>query len=159
MRRRRVPLATILCLLFFIPLSAPRADEFDDGAAYLQSGETERGIEILNGIGETGDAATQYKVGVALINFSTEDGVRWIEAAAQRGFPEAQRDMGVFYESGNGVDKDLAYAFMWYYLAQERMKDPVLRDDTRRRMKQVYAAMTTRERYNAEQLVRYWQPK
>lgn len=159
MRRRLVLLAPVLCLLSLVPVSVSRADGFDDGKAHLRNGETERGIEVLNAFAEAADAATQYSVGVELINFSSADGIRWIEASAQRGFAEAQRDMGLFYESGNGVDKDLAHAFKWYYLAQERMKDPVLRDETRRSMKQVYAAMNPRERYNAEQLIKYWQPK
>ncbi len=145
-------------MLPVLPISA-WAGTLEDGKIQLQDGDVEGGVETLNALAESADAATQYEIGVALINFSAADGVRWMETAADRGNAEAQRDVGMLYAFGNGVPKDLPKAFLWLYVAEKGSKDAAIREDIHHTLKQVYAEMTKRERYNAEQLVRYWQPK
>jgi TPR repeat protein len=42
---------------------------------------------------------------------------RWYEKAAQRGEPNAQNQIGYFYQSGIGVPKDVGRAMHWYQLS------------------------------------------
>jgi hypothetical protein len=42
---------------------------------------------------------------------------RWYEKAAQRGEPNAQNQIGYFYQSGIGVPQDLTRALHWYQLS------------------------------------------
>lgn len=155
---RRKVLAGFLCAAL-LQANAAHADAFDDANQALQDGDIEGGIASMNALAEAGDAPTQYRIGVALINFSSADGIRWMEMAADRNYAEAQRELGMLYANGIGVSKDLPRAFLWLYLAEKGAPDKASRSDIRNALKQVYAEMSQRERYNAEQLLRYWQPK
>ena len=39
---------------------------------------------------------------------------------AEQGDPRAQYNLGCCYELGDGVEKDLSQAYIWYYLAAEK---------------------------------------
>ena len=155
---RRSLIASVFCALL-LPAAAAHAGAFDDANQALLDGDVENGLASMNALAEAGDPSTQYKVGVALINYSNEDGIRWIETAANRNYAEAQREIGMFYANGIGVHRDLPSAFKWLYLAQENKLDAATLAETRRVARQVFAEMTHRERYSAKQLIRYWAPK
>ncbi len=155
---RRSLLASVFCTML-LPTAAAYADAFDDASQALQDGDVENGLASMNALAEAGDPSTQYKIGVALINYNSADGIRWIEAAANRNHAEAQREIGMLYANGIGVQRDLPSAFKWLYLAQENKLDAATLADTRRVARQVFAEMTHRERYSAKQLIRYWAPK
>lgn len=155
---RRGLLAGILCAAL-LQAAASRADTFDDANQALLDGDVENGLASMNALAESGDPLMQYKIGVALINFSSADGLRWIETAADRNYAEAQREIGMLYAHGIGVHRDLPNAFKWLYIAQKGKLDKATRRETRRFLRQLYAEMSRRERYNAEQLVKYWAPK
>ena len=155
---RRSLLATVFCAVL-LQAAAAHADAFDDANQALQDGDVENGLASMNALAESGDPSTQYRVGVALINYSSEDGIRWIETAANRNYPEAQREIGMLYANGIGVHRDLPSAFKWLYLAQENKLDQATLAETRRAARQVFAEMSHRERYSAKQLIRYWAPR
>lgn len=155
---RRNLFATVFCAAL-LQASAAHADAFDDAYQALQDGDVEGGLVSMNALAEAGDPSTQFRIGVALINYSGADGIRWIETAADRNHAEAQREIGMLYFNGIGVDRDLPSAFKWLYLAQENNLDDETRAETRRTARQVFAEMTQRERYSAKQLIRYWAPK
>ena len=155
--RRCWGLACLACLVFLL-ISPSQADQFDDARAYFDSGDTKKGIELLNSIAEAGDAATQYRVGTELIGFG-DSGMRWIESAAERGHAEAQADMGLLYASGTFVKQDLPRAFMWYFLALKGNLDPSDREGAQKTAKNVYAAMTSQQRKEAERLILNWKPR
>ncbi len=155
---RRSLLASVFCAVL-LQASAAHADAFDDASQALQDGDVENGLASMNALAETGDPSTQFKIGVALINYSSEDGIRWIETAANRNHAEAQREIGMLYANGIGVHRDLPSAFKWLYLAQENKLDKATLAETRRAARQVFAEMTQRERYSAKQLIRYWAPR
>lgn len=133
---RRGLLAGILCAAWLYA-GAAHADAFDDASQALQDGDVENGLASMNALAETGDPSTQFKIGVALINYSSEDGIRWIETAANRNHPEAQREIGMLYANGIGVHRDLPSAFKWLYLAQENKLDKATLAETRRAARQV----------------------
>jgi hypothetical protein len=158
MPMRRNLLAGLFSALL-LQASAAFADAFDDANQALLDGDVENGLASMNALAESGDPLMQYKVGVALINFSTDDGIRWISTAADRNYAEAQREIGTLYAHGIGVHRDLPSAFKWLYLAQDNKLDKASRKETRRLARQVFAEMSVRERYSAKQMIRYWVPR
>lgn len=74
-------------------------------------------------MGERGDAAEQYAVGV---RYAMGDGVkqdyteasRWFSMAAAQGNVDAQSTLGAYYMTGTGVIKDPSKAYFWALLAQ-----------------------------------------
>lgn len=43
-----------------------------------------------------------------------ETAVKWYTLAAQQGLAEAQANLGVMYQHGNGIPKDIDRAYMWF---------------------------------------------
>ena len=77
-------------------------------------------LEKLRPLADTGDAAAQYALflcihhggnGVAQDNTQA---LAWLQKAAAQGFPEAQYNLGVFYEKGHGIPQDDDRARAWY---------------------------------------------
>lgn len=61
--------------------------------------------------------------GIGLVNDflgNSTEAVKWYTLAADRGFADAQNNLGVCYENGNGVAKSYAEAVKWYKLAAEQ---------------------------------------
>jgi len=46
--------------------------------------------------------------------------VVWNRIAAEQGYPDAQYNLGVMYENGQGIAKDEAQAVAWYRKAAEQ---------------------------------------
>lgn len=155
---RRSLVASLVCAVL-LQASAANADAFDEANQALQDGDVENGLASMNALAEAGDPSLQFRIGVALINYSGADGIHWIETAADRNHAEAQCEIGMLYANGIGVDRDLPSAFKWLYLAQENSLDAETRAETRRVARQIFAEMTQRQRYSAKQLIRYWAPK
>jgi len=45
---------------------------------------------------------------------------KWYEKAAKSGHPDAQRNLGVMYESGHGLARDFENAYIWLYAAHRQ---------------------------------------
>ena len=81
---------------------------------------------ILRAKAEKGDAQSQFEFGQVF--YSGEFGkatnyleaVKWFRKAAGQNYPQAQYDLGVCYESGNGVPQNYAEAVQWYRKAAEQ---------------------------------------
>ncbi len=72
-----------------------------------------------------GDANAQWMLGQPLVmgTLGAADGaqaVRWLTRAADQGHGLAQRDLGLLYELGRGVDQDALEAYFWYSLASRQ---------------------------------------
>lgn len=70
-----------------------------------------------------GFATGAVQVGIGLVNDflgNSTEAVKWYTLAADRGFADAQNNLGVCYENGNGVAKSYAEAVKWYKLAAEQ---------------------------------------
>ena len=48
------------------------------------------------------------------------EAVKWFRAGAEQGYVQAQYSLGVCYENGWGVGKDLEQAVKWYSVAAEQ---------------------------------------
>lgn len=137
-----------------------RADSVAGAKALIASGDVDGGSTMLNTVAASGDAATQYAAGTALLDLGNDDdALRWITSSAERGHAEAQADLALLHASGTFVKQDLPRAFMWYILALKGDLDPSLREGAQKNAKSVYAAMTSQERKEAERLILNWKPR
>ena len=48
------------------------------------------------------------------------EAVKWYLRAAEQGYPDAQFNLGMSYEFGEGVDQDVGAAIRWYRKAAEQ---------------------------------------
>jgi hypothetical protein len=46
--------------------------------------------------------------------------VKWYTKAAEQGYEQAQHNLGVCYDNGTGVEKDMNEAVKWYTKAAEQ---------------------------------------
>jgi len=70
---------------------------------------------------ETDGAVRQYNMGVVSMEREEyENAVRYFRKAAEQGHAPAQNNLGVCYENGKGVEKDVYEAVKWYRKAAEQ---------------------------------------
>ena len=75
------------------------------------------------------------------------------KSLAERGLADAQYNLGVMYDSGNGVQQDYVLAYMWYTLAETRGDEGAIKN------RGLVAAEMTREQIaEAQRLAREWKP-
>jgi len=72
---------------------------------------------------EQGIAEAQYALGNLLHAYDddTENGkesLKWHRMSAEQGYAQAQQALGERYYKGEGVSKDIVYAFMWMSIAE-----------------------------------------
>jgi TPR repeat protein len=76
---------------------------------------------------------------------------KWIERAADSGYPDAQYDIGVMHATGEGVTRDLSTAYMWLDLAADtKGLEPGIF------WKNIDKLLTPAQRLEAEQLKKTW---
>ena len=82
------------------------------------------------------------------------EAVRWLQAAAEPGYPPAQGLLGMLCDEGNGVEKSPVEAQFWWSVgAQADPSSPLskLRDASRERL-------TAEQRVEVDRRVKAWQP-
>jgi TPR repeat protein len=91
-----------------------------------QSNSKEMSIfEIQKGLAETGDAYSQYMLGLTYargdgVEKDQSEAVKWYLKASEQGLAEAQSLLGSCYELGKGVEKNQVEAVKWYQKAAEQ---------------------------------------
>ena len=63
------------------------------------------------------DLALYYAEGRGGVETNIKTAASWFEKAAQRGVVDSQYNLGVLYESGQGLPKNLTEAYIWYSIA------------------------------------------
>jgi len=159
LKRRLFLLISLSLTCLFGPTGIAHAASVAEAKELIASGDVDSGRKMLHAVAAAGDPTTQYEAGTELLNLGGDDGFQWIRSSAERGYVSAQRDVGLMYHAGVGVEQDLPRALMWYTLALMGDLDPSLREDTKSNARKVYAAMTTQERKEAERLITNWKPK
>ena len=96
--------------------------------AYTLYGQQDfdRSTEVLRQSAELGNAWAQRYYGERLLNgFYAEqnkaEAVKWLRKAAKKKCPEAYYMLGICYENGDGVERDLNKAEAWY---RKALDDP-----------------------------------
>ena len=96
--------------------------------AYTLYGQQEfaRSTELLRQAAELGNAWAQLYYGERLLNGfyaapNPAEAVKWLRKSAKQKCPEAYCQLGICYENGEGVDRDLDEAASWY---RKALADP-----------------------------------
>jgi len=63
------------------------------------------------------DLALYFAEGRGGVQADLETAAKWFEKAAERGVVDSQFNLGVLFESGQGLPKNLTDAFVWYSIA------------------------------------------
>ncbi len=104
------------------------AAQFNLGAMYyegqgVEQDEKEALAWFMKGA-EQGDDRAAYNIGIIHFNNATEEDLKiafkCFRAAAERGYADAQFQLGKMYDSGTGVSKDRDEAAKWFLKAAEQ---------------------------------------
>ena len=63
------------------------------------------------------DLALYYAEGRGDVKIDMPSAAKWFEKAAKRGVVDSQFNLGVLYESGQGLEQDVETALFWYSVA------------------------------------------
>lgn len=79
---------------------------------------------------------------------------KWFAAAADHGLADSQFNLGILYQAGLGVDRDMVEAFKWFSLAAAGGDQ-----DAKTRAEQVRLQLSEQQLAAAEQAIASWKPK
>ena len=101
------------------------AADLETGLALFESGDYRGARDQLVPLAEQGDPRAQYVLGIMFLNYFVEPprpdaAAEWIRKAAEQDFPDAQRELGRMYWTGDGVDQDFKEMTRWYGRAAEQ---------------------------------------
>jgi hypothetical protein len=105
----------LLCTTVAAPVMA---QDFDKGVAAYQAGDYETALREWRPLAEQGNVSAQINIGLLYtLAESVQDyaeAAEWYRLAAVQDYAEAQNNLGVLLNNGNGVIQDYAEAVMWY---------------------------------------------
>jgi TPR repeat protein len=121
MHLKNLKMAAFLALILSTPLLKAG---FDEAAAAFAAGDYATALAELRPLLETGDARSQYAMGVMAENgfgmpVDLSQAAAWYLKAAKQGNTDAQFNLGAMYEHGVGMPADPAQAAYWYRPAAE----------------------------------------
>ena len=120
--RRYITLISLIFSLVFA--SAVFAGDYETGRQAYDVGDFERAMAVWAPAAESGDAESQYGMGLLYANgygVPLDDtlALKWYGLAAAQGHGEAQCALGVMHANGWGVPMDEVESMKWYQLAAE----------------------------------------
>ena len=86
-------------------------------------------IQQLVPLAEHGSAEAQYRLGLVYAGIEAvppvwrvrhqnqKESVKWYRLAAEQGHVQGQLNLGLMYGTGEGLVKDLVYAYMWMHIS------------------------------------------
>lgn len=120
----------------------------------LDNDDLPEAFKLMHRLAEQNYTPAQALLGEYVeIAMDYEEAVGWFIMAASQGDPAGQYDLGRMYESGNGIDRDLAKAFYW--TRQSARKNYLAAVD---KMTRVYKLGELGQKPDLEQ-VKYWDTK
>lgn len=117
---KQVVFISLFLIFIFQPIFAQTLDEKREQAkAGYFSGELEKSLALFQSLSESGDAESQYYIGLIYLteNWSGKDqnkALAYLMSAADQNNAEAMWKIGELHENGLGVDKNLLTAIDWY---------------------------------------------
>lgn len=151
MKSRHI-LMVVFCAVSCPPLSGAQAPaEILPPQSEKEQGRADRDLA------EAGDANAQWMMGQGLLTPPDADpaaAFTWFQRAAEQGHPLAQRDLGLLYEAGWGVEQNLTEAYFWYSLA-------ALHDSGRAAVRRdgIATGLSGEQRAEAERRLQSWRPR
>lgn len=109
-----------LLALAFQPINAETlAQKREQAKAAYYSGELEQALSSFKDISATGDAESQYYIGLIYLTETWPDkdiakGISYLRSAADQSNTDAMWKLGELHENGTGLKKDLLTAIDWY---------------------------------------------
>lgn len=108
-------------------------------------------------LAEAGDANAQWMAGQGFLSPPDADpaaALKWFLRAADQGHGLAQRDLGLLYEAGWGVEQSVEEAYFWYSLA-------ALHDSGRASLRRdaLATGLSPEQRDSVERRLRSWRPR
>lgn len=99
--------------------------DFDAGVAAYTAGDYAAAIAEWRPAAETGDAQSQYGMGLIYesgrgVGRDYTQAAQWYHLAAEQGHPGAQFNLGHLYRLGSGVAPDMTQAVRWWRAAAEQ---------------------------------------
>jgi cell division septation protein DedD len=97
-----------------------------EGRAALQAGDYDKAIAELKPLAEKGEAGSQYLLAETYFGGhggTLMEGLKWMSAAADQGYAQAQARLGLIYATGRGVPVNNVEAYRWFSLAA-KLADP-----------------------------------
>ncbi|MFN7096499.1 MAG: hypothetical protein ACK4PR_02900, partial [Gammaproteobacteria bacterium] len=102
------------------------AKDEKEGMKWYQKAATQNNIKAYNNLhnmADNGNVEAQYHLGMMYCNDKTiekqKEAVKWFLKAAEKKHAGAQFYLGLIYNAGHGVEKDLEEAVKWYRKAAE----------------------------------------
>ena len=111
--------------LLAMSVSSANTQDYDKGVAAIIAGDFETAWSELLPLAESGNADTQYNIGMmylkgeGVIQNYVEAG-KWLRLAADQGIVDAQYIIGLMYHEGKGVIQNDVEAVKWYRLAADQ---------------------------------------
>lgn len=110
-----------LLLLFLSPLSVS-AGEYEDAVSALTDGEYRQAYRGFKRLAQREHVKAQFQVGMLYlfgqgVKLDTEQGIHWLERAANNGSYAAANELAQIYLAGRGVAPNEAEAIKWMELA------------------------------------------
>jgi TPR repeat protein len=134
------------------------------GRAALQAGNYEKAIAELKPLAEKGEAGSQYLLAETYFGGhggTLMEGLKWMTAAAEQGYAQAQARLGLIYATGRGVATNNVEAYRWFSLAA-KLADPQQQknlktvSETNRTV--VAKRLSPQERAKVDAEVQSWKP-
>jgi cell division septation protein DedD len=143
--------------------STARADEAE-ARALLQKGDYEKAVAELKPLAESGDASAQYLLAETYFGGhggTMMEALKWMTAAAEQGYAQAQARLGLIYGTGKGVATNYPEAYRWFSLAAMRADPKQQRNlktisETNRTV--VAKSLTPEQRAKIDAEVAAWKP-
>jgi len=115
-------LTATICLTIAVLLGSAGVSwsaDLDDGRTAYFIGDFATALKIFKSLAEHGDANAQYLLSKMYeqgdgVPATSETYLRWMKLAAEQGHPDAQSDLGWWFEV---IEKDYKTAVKWYRLA------------------------------------------
>ena len=127
LKRGAAVIAVIAALGAGIFASDPTATAGEaEGRAALQAGTYDKAIAELKPLAEKGEAGSQYLLAETYFGGhggTWMAGLKWMTAAADQGYAQAQARLGLIYATGRGVATNNLEAYRWFSLAA-KLADP-----------------------------------
>jgi TPR repeat protein len=87
------------------------------------------------------------------------EAVKWYRRAADQGFADAQYNLALMYETGEGVAVNQVYAYMWFDIAAKTYPVGADRDDAIEGRNDIAGKMTPKQIAKAKQMAARWKPR
>lgn len=118
-KKMKQKLTTLFLILIGLTAFGQTADELNEQSKkFLQTGEIDKAIPLLEQAAELGNAEAQYNLGYCYqtgtgVEQNNKKAIEWYSKSADQGFNDGLYQMMMAYGKGTGVEQDFEKAFQY----------------------------------------------